>query len=293
MRVTTALTLLLVASQFSPLGAQVIRGKLIEDGSDRHIADGTIHLLDASGTTVDLTVTDPVGAFRLVAPGPGRYRLEGTRIGYATAVTREIDLEKGDTVEVTFRLSPKGIPLDPITVRASNGKERGRDAFARRCALGKGTCLTSDSIQKLNPVYPSDVFRTVPGIYVDYARGPQGRVMTLKGWGCFVVFYNRSITPLEFTSRRSNQLRSGPRNLLTQRFADRLRNNTEDFTRAGESLGFRLDDLIADDIRGVEVYPASADVPKELKNGLYGDRLWPQGQLGSCGAAIIWDRAGW
>jgi hypothetical protein len=280
MRFAVAVSALLSLAATLPAGAQVILGRLLEEGSDRAIAEGTIHLLDGDRNTVDLVVSNATGNFVLHAPKPGRYRLEGVRLGYASAVSQEIELEERDSVRVEFRLSPRGVPLQPLTVRAMDGKERGRDAFARRCGLGKGHCLTPDSIAKLKPHYTSDVFRVVPSLWVDY----NGRVTTFKGWGCFVIFYNRLTTPLQFTTRRSNTLREPGRPRFTR---------PSPISRAGETLGFGVDELLADDIRGIEIYPSSADVPKELKNSIYGHRLWPAGQLGSCGAAIVWDRAGW
>jgi hypothetical protein len=261
-----------------PVRGQTVSGRLLEDGTDSPIADAVIRMLSESGATVAEVLTDPAGRFQLKAKEAGRYRLQAVRIGYAAAVSRELDLELNETLDVVFRLAVRGVPLEPIRVTASSGLERGRDGFERRRVLGRGVFLTTDSLRKLGARQASDAFESVAGLLVQ--RGPAfstPRIMSLQGWGCMVVFLNHGTQVLGFTQSRNSRLR------VPGLVPMPIRINSDD----------SMDAYPIERIRGIEIYREIAEVPEEFRRSVRADLIWPIDNLGGCGIAIIWTDDAW
>ena len=107
------------------------------------------------------------------------------------------------------------------------------------------------------------------------------RIRSMIGWGCFAVFHNNQVEPVSFSSARSN---SGPR-------VGVMRDQRTRVAFGGQEVMNVL--LNPGDIDGIEIYRQFSDVPTELKKTLRGNAMWPEDQLGPCGIAIIWTRAGW
>lgn len=276
MKLRLALVLLVVT--VLPARGQTVRGRLLEDGTDNAIADAVIRLLAEDGATAAEVLTDPNGRFELRAREAGRYRLQAVRIGYAASVSRELDLEVNETLDVVFRLAVRGVPLEPIRVTASSGLERGRDGFARRHALGRGVFLTSDSLRKLGARQASDAFERVAGLLVQ--RGPafsNPRILSLQGWGCMVVFLNHGTQVLGFTQSRNSRLR------VPGLVPMPIRISSDD----------SMDAYPIERIRGIEIYREVAEVPDEFRRSVRADLIWPIDNLGGCGVAIIWTDDAW
>lgn len=60
-----------------------------------------------------------------------------------------------------------------------------------------------------------------------------------------------------------------------------------------------IDDLVMEDIVGIEVYRSYKEVPRELRQSILADSVWPSGpdvplkQIGPCGIARVWTRVAW
>jgi hypothetical protein len=55
-----------------------------------------------------------------------------------------------------------------------------------------------------------------------------------------------------------------------------------------------LDHLLEDfHIRGVEMYRSISDIPEDIRKGFRAHALRPIGQVGGCGAVIVWTNNGW
>jgi hypothetical protein len=279
LRVVSSLILAILAGGgLQPAFAQSVRGRLLEDGSERSIRGANIRLLSVTGESMAEALTDSAGRFRFTAPGPGRYKLQGVRIGYQAAVSPLFELEDKETVDITFRLAVEGIPLEPLRVMASNGVERGRDGFHRRLAQGHGVFLTNDSMMKLGVQQASDAFARIEGLFVQ--RGPafsNPRIFSLQGWGCMAVFLNHGTQPLGFTQSRNSRLG------MPGAIGAQLR------IMSNESM----DDYPMEKIRGIEVYRNHTEVPQEFRRSVRADLIWPADNLGGCGVAIIWTTGAW
>jgi hypothetical protein len=111
----TALLLTGLAAIPGSLRAQTVEG-VVEDSSGAPIVGAFVVLENESGEVVARSLTRASGGYRLSAPAPGTYRLRTDRIGYATAVSTELRLEAGRTLEYRFTTRPVPVRLREITV---------------------------------------------------------------------------------------------------------------------------------------------------------------------------------
>jgi hypothetical protein len=165
-----------------PLDAQVIRGRILEDPSSRPISGASISLVGAVAARTAATArTGSDGGFSLQAPSPGIYRLLAELPGYRTAVTPAFELFAGDQVAITLRLLSDTARLRPMVVTANTRQSNNRlGGFARRNAFGR--YITRDQIDRMHPIFVSDLLRTTPGIQVvPSARGFGYDVLTTEG----------------------------------------------------------------------------------------------------------------
>lgn len=164
------------------LDAQIIRGKILEDPSNQPISGASVALVGAVTARVAATTrTGSDGAFSLQAPSPGIYRLLAELPGYRTAVTPAFELFAGDQVDVNLRLLSDTSRMRPITVTANARQNNNRlGGFAQRNAFGR--YITRDQIDKMHPIFVSDLLRTIPGLQVvPSPRGFGFDVLTTEG----------------------------------------------------------------------------------------------------------------
>jgi hypothetical protein len=119
-----ALLLLLCAGS---AGAQSLHGRVVDRATGAPVAGARLTLLDSAGGTAASVASDAGGAFRLEAAAPGRYRVSAAGEGYRVALTRELELGAGVSVEAELRMDPA--PLAPAAVRGL--AERGRGVHGR------------------------------------------------------------------------------------------------------------------------------------------------------------------
>lgn len=62
--------------------AQVVRGAVIDRGTDAPLAGTLVLLVDSAGTIARRALTDDAGEYRLHAPAAGTYRVRTLRIGF-------------------------------------------------------------------------------------------------------------------------------------------------------------------------------------------------------------------
>ncbi|WP_158508703.1 carboxypeptidase regulatory-like domain-containing protein [Gemmatirosa kalamazoonensis] len=97
--------------------AQVVRGTVLDVG-DRAVPGVVVTLLDASSAVAARALSDERGAYRLLAPGPGTYRVHTLRIGFRPVTSAPVTLAAGE--ELTRRLVLTGVALALDTVRVAD-----------------------------------------------------------------------------------------------------------------------------------------------------------------------------
>jgi hypothetical protein len=187
MRIFPAAVLPLCLALAAPLSAQVVHGRLLDAGTGAAVASARVRLL-AGDAAADSALTDSAGAFALRAEAGGIFRLAAERVGYAASVSRELEMEDDDSLEVVFRIAPDAVVLDPLEVVAT-GKYRGPqiDAFYRRAERHAfGTFVTRAEIEKTPTYRTTDLLRRVAGLRVLPSRRPGVSSVRGRG-GCLPV----------------------------------------------------------------------------------------------------------
>src|SRR5688500_12365902 len=100
------------------LAAQVVVGRVIEAEGSQPIRHATIELLDDRAQVVTRVTVDSLGVFRMRSWNAGKYRLKTTAIGFVTVSSDLLELATGDLLDLTIRMAPDAIPLEPIVVKA-------------------------------------------------------------------------------------------------------------------------------------------------------------------------------
>jgi hypothetical protein len=234
--------------------AQIIRGRLLEDGSNKPISTAQITLLQEGQGGVSRVVTDTAGRFIIRAPGAGDYFLRGEHIAYQNALGPKLTLLAGDTIEVEFLMSAKAILLAPLVVTASARDWAERYAppalipfYQRRSMYGKaglGRFVTREDFKDMDAM-PVSLYlaSTIPGVRVVSTGGAS--IITLRSvvrGDCQPVFYL----------------------------------NGAKFSPGADAL----DSLIRlADLEAMEVYRGAAEIPGEFT-----------GSDAECGVIVFWTR---
>ncbi len=104
--------------------AQTVQGRVTEAGSGDGVAGAIVLLLDEAGARQGATLSDPSGAYRLTAPGPGTYRLRVERVGFAASTSAPVRLEAGQTLQQALAAESRRVVLEAVVATGA----------ARRCA---------------------------------------------------------------------------------------------------------------------------------------------------------------
>ncbi len=114
------------------------------------------------------TITNGQGRFGFGGVTPGAAEVRLSLIGYDER-RRELDIQAGRTVEVYATLSARAIELEPIVVTVGSSYLQ-RSGFFRRARAGAGYVLTRADVTAGDPILLSEMFRRVPGVYVEQTR---------------------------------------------------------------------------------------------------------------------------
>lgn len=158
------LILLPEASVSDPFAPGRIVGRVSAEDGTQGLSGVEIAIGDTSRT-----LSNAEGAFVLTDVAPGLLEIRFAYLGYATRATTVV-LQPGATVELSARMSTEAIELDPIEVTVRS-RYLERSGFYRRAQRGWGTHFTSETIERLSPIFVSDLVRgRVPGVRVQYNR---------------------------------------------------------------------------------------------------------------------------
>jgi len=154
----------------------LIRGTLLDEGTERPVSAGVISLLNDRRRIVMSAETDLYGAFELWADDPGQYIMRSQRLGYMNTATPMMELVSGDTLNIEFRISADAVYLAPVTVTATarnwwqNSEpvvlwsfyER-RDLYER---MGMGRFLVREDLEPFDGMTVTQFLQTVPGVRI-------------------------------------------------------------------------------------------------------------------------------
>lgn len=272
---TLTLPLLAVLAFTAPVGAQVLRGTLVDDATGQGIPGAEIHLLETDSSRIGGVLTDSLGTFVVPVPGLGEYMLRARRIGYGSRVSQRFPVTTLDTVDVQFHVAADAILLAPLMVRVR--AVSGEELFGARVGLGKGVLFSPEMVDSLRPsTHPGEILRHADKVRVrwswgeheDGGNGPVPGVRTYLGGGCVNYIVDRTPVPDPF------------------------------FERVSQWGVAPLSDLTPDDLVAVEVYRHVTEMPDDIfrqieaKNA-HERRKLRQIQRSTCGVVVFWTRDGW
>ena len=156
--------LLLLASigHWPPLLAQTVRGRVTDRGTGAAVADARVLLVTEQRLAIAEFTSNDSGGFQLVAPAPGRYRLQFERPGFRLLITPPFDLQAGETVDYALQVNPlPPFALDTAIVEGQVVPRRMLGFYQRR-AGGVGEFVTRQELERWNPRVFTDIVRHVP-----------------------------------------------------------------------------------------------------------------------------------
>src|SRR5690606_23239138 len=156
-RISVAIVLLAAGA---PASGQLVKGKVVEEGSNRPIAEVSIEVTDTTGLRRGSAVSDTAGEFEFLVPQPGRYRLKVSHVAFAPVETTVIDAAAGVQVELELRLSPSAVSLEPLRVVGRSSFNAGwlaeyYDRAVQTRKTGMGRVFFRDEVERENIVVPS------------------------------------------------------------------------------------------------------------------------------------------
>lgn len=177
-----------LAGMTDDLLAQVITGRILEQGSDRPVPAASVTLL-AGERSLYAAETDSVGNFRVAVPRAGWYRLRLGRIGYASVTSDALDVGPRESVEVTIRLSVAAVPLEPLLVVEGRSEVRPRLEFERRLESGRrsglGVFITREALDSSTAQSVTALLARMPFL----ALGRDEVPISISRGGCTPTLY--------------------------------------------------------------------------------------------------------
>jgi hypothetical protein len=245
-----------------PAHAQLVRGVITDGLSGRPVLGVTVQILDPDSSLRAATATDKRGAFSM-KPEPGRFILRVERLGFATTLSKPLEMSRSDTLNFEIRLPHSAITLQSLNVVGEPSGKLDPSGFYNRKSWGWGKFIGPEVVAKIRPVEIADLLNGVVG-FASYpaARGWLTR-MENRGRFCSPTVYldhalvaKGNSTPTAFVGSRSS------------------------------ASGVRLDEFApASQIRAVELYQTPGEAPAEF-HAVGG------GGGSDCGVIVLWTYVG-
>jgi hypothetical protein len=240
----------------SPLSAQSIRGRVVDESSGEAVSGVSAVLVNPSGVQQGATQSDPRGRFVLRAPAPGRYRIRVFHIGYGDFYSDLFEVEANETVEVDVRLSMRPIAVDSLVVTTERRlRQLERTGFYERQRSGFGRFITREQIEARAGGTVFDLLRNYPSV----------RVINVGGGGMDRDLVMRAGASM---SMRGVCLPSIVIDGLIVRPGG-----------SGAEPGLRSLLPMLAEVEAIEVYTGGAGLP-----------AWAAGTYSPCGSLLIWTR---
>ena len=187
--------LALVATSVAPAAAQGIYGQVVDDASGAPLEGARVVLLDAEERTVEETFSDSEGYFRLDVPRRGSWVVAADLIGYGSVASAPIAAAPGERIEVAIHLTVEAVAVDETVVVTGRMTSMNADlqAFYNRMDRGErsgiGDFLGRDQIDRLRPLEPSDLMRSMTGVRVVRGSRGKGKGLRMGGGECVPAIF--------------------------------------------------------------------------------------------------------
>ncbi|HEY0024279.1 MAG TPA: carboxypeptidase-like regulatory domain-containing protein [Longimicrobium sp.] len=249
-----------------PLHAQSIRGRVV-DAAGEGVPEASVVATGGGGRQQGVR-TGADGAFVLALRGPGVYRLNVMRTGYAPATSGEITVSAAEAVEVAVRVAAQPLGLEAVTVTGRQGPRRIASleptGFYDREATGFGRFMRREEIERRRGARLAQLLDDVQGIRLYRDR--------------------RGTEYVTFTSQQSNgairRAQAGEADVcLPVMYLDGTMVSQGAANGPG---GVSINDLVQTEaIEAIEAYGNASRIPPQYN-----------GSNSACGVILIWTRSG-
>ena len=275
----TGLLLALSALLAPSLGAQIVRGIVVDAETSAPIEGAGLWILDAAGKALGTgVVSSDSGLFAVQLSKPGMYRLRIARLGYAALTTDTLRLAAGEALSLRIALEQRAVELGAVqvterTTLPGNGALAG---FELRRLRGMGKFITR-----------ADIGQRAPLVFLDLISGVPGVRILVVSQGRHIVRMGRASPILRDMSRplESNEVLGEDAGIVAENdcpvifYLDGVRlNNSNDRSLDRVEVIYRLP---VEAIEGVEIYRGASELPAEFG-----------GSDARCGVVVVWTRRG-
>jgi hypothetical protein len=119
----------------SPLGAQVVRGTVMERTTATPLPGVVLGIIDSAGATVLQALSDDKGAFEIRLPGAGTYSIDAKRIGVRRTRVQAFTIAIGESQRIDITVEPLAAVLSDVRVTGRTSCVRNPATNARTAAL--------------------------------------------------------------------------------------------------------------------------------------------------------------
>lgn len=237
------------------VGDQRLKGTVSASNGGRPLANAQVSIVNGPTTR-----TNARGEWTLSDAPAGTRSLEVRAVGYYPD-RRTVDVIDG-TPAISLSLVTFKSVLDTMKVLANYDLYSNLAGFRARRRSGVGRYFTSNDFEKVNAVVTSDLFLTMPGVYIEYLSAED----TVSAFGARVSSETAMGDERKILMRGSMSRRCVPSIHVNGQWMPNMSTNDVD--------GF----LKPSEIAAVEVY-VSAQVPPHF-----------QPALGGCGSIVFWTK---
>ncbi|MES2521610.1 MAG: carboxypeptidase-like regulatory domain-containing protein [Gemmatimonadota bacterium] len=292
-----SLFLLAVGPRAASLGAQTIRGTVVDEDSKLPIASVRISMLDDTGKeTLPDTRSDSLGNFTIHASRAGTWRVQAQRIGYSPNTSDPVDLGIGGLAVVRLRMTTVAQKLVPVLVverrQLSASELMSTAGFDLRESRGLGKFLSGERLAAMGTDGVGEILRSqfqpVLFVFSDPVLGDVLRIRQGSATCAPEIFLDGRLLA---TAPKPRAIVDGARPVTR---LDSLRADMRldaDSSRVGFDQNYAaglLASLRAAELHGIEVYRAY-EVPPASLGAWFG---MTKTAIRSCGTVAVWTKAG-
>jgi hypothetical protein len=167
--------------------AQIVIGRVVDAEGGQVIKYAEVEMLNDRAQVITRVTADSLGVFRLRSWHAGKYQLKTVALGYERVTSELLELATGDVIELTIRLAPNAVALEPIVItaraRASlaelalSGYYDRRDSGSR---LGLGRFFDRGAIAQRGRKL-TEVLATIPGVRVLHVQNCPVPLISMSG----------------------------------------------------------------------------------------------------------------
>jgi hypothetical protein len=289
--------LVAISLSAASLGAQTIRGTVVDESSKLPVASVLVTVLDDAGKEIlPGARSDSLGNFVLHAARAGRWRVKAIRIGYSPMVSDDVSLSIGGLAVVRLRMTTVAQQLVPVLIveqrQLSANELMSAAGFDLRRSRGLGKFLGEERLAEMGLDGTREILGShfQPTLFV-LTDPVLGEVLRIREGA-------RACAPEVFLDGRLLATAPKPRGIVngappvTQLDSLRAQMRLDsDSARVGFDQQFALttlSSLTADRLHGIEVY-RSYEVPPASLGGWFG---MTKSSTNACGTVAVWTKAG-